>query len=524
MNRRIPLLAVALGLVCLAGQPARADVKTPSFISDGMVLQRDMKVPIWGTADDGEKVTVSFQGQETSTTAKDGKWLVRLDDLKTGGPFEMTITGNNKLRLKDVLVGEVWIASGQSNMEMSLGGCADAQRHIADSKNPKIHLFTVSRVGAEKPQRDVKGKWAECSPETVAGFSGVAYFFGRDVQKALDVPVGLIHTSWGGTPAEAWTSRGTLEAEPMLKHYVANQAKALDNYPKAQDRYKADLAKHEEAVKKAKEEGKPLPKAPQPPGNPLTGAHSPSALYNGMIAPLIPYAIRGAIWYQGESNAHHAFEYRTLFAAMIKDWRAHWKQGEFPFLFVQLAPFKKIVTEPGDSDWAELREAQLLTTQNVPNTAMAVITDVGDETDIHPKKKEPAGARLALAAQALAYGQKIEYSGPVYDKMTVDGAKAVLTFKHAGSGLAAKGETLQGFTIAGEDRKFVNAEARIDGDTVVVSSDKVAKPVAMRFGWANYPVVNLWNKDGLPASPFRTDDFQITTQPKKSASASTKTE
>jgi sialate O-acetylesterase len=353
----------------------------------------------------------------------------------------------------------------------------------------------------------------------VASFSAVAYFFGRDLAKTLDVPIGLIHTSWGGTPAEAWTSRAALLAEPSLKYMPEREAHALADYPKAIDRYIDGLKKYKETVSEAVAHGQDFPPPPAPPSTPVH-AWASATLYNGMIASIIPYAIRGAIWYQGESNAGRAYEYRTLLPAMIRNWRTDWKQGDFPFLIVQLAPFMKIEAEPKESAWAELREAQLYTTQTVLNAAQAVITDVGDETDIHPRWKEPVGARLALAARALAYGEKIEYAGPVYKSMRVDGNKAVLSFDHVGGGLVAKGGPLVGFTLAGEDRKFVKAEAEIQDDRVVVWSEKVSKPVAVRFGWANYPVVNLWNKDGLPATPFRTDHFPMTTGPQAAASNS----
>jgi len=454
------VVACAVG-VGLHGRGVSAAVKTPAFISDGMVLQRGMKVPVWGTADPGERVTVHFQGQKAQATAgQDGTWTVRLHELKAGGPFEMTIQGRNKLHLRNVLVGEVWVCSGQSNMEMAVAGSANAPEVIARSGDPMLHLFTVPHASTPSPARDVKGSWGECGPKTVPGFSAVAYFFGRDLRKALGVPVGLIHTSVGGTPAEQWTSASALKAHPELR------------------------------------------------GLPGSG------LYNGMIAPLIPYAIRGVIWYQGESNAGRAVQYQTLFPAMIKDWRARWGEGDFPFLFVQIAPWQKIRKEPGDSAWAELREAQRLTSLEVPNTAMAVITDVGDEIDIHPKQKSPVGGRLALAARALAYGQKGEYSGPVYAGMKVEGGKAVLSFRHQGGGLVARGGRPEGFTVAGADHRFVNAKAEIHGDKVAVWSPHVKHPVAVRFGWADYPVVNLWNKAGLPASPFRTDDFPLTTRGK----------
>src|SRR5262249_18086147 len=328
----------------------------------------------------------------------------------------------------------------------------------------------------------------------------VGYFFGRDLQKALHVPVGLIHTSWGGTPAEAWTSKAVLEAEPALKYLAERQMRALHEYPQMIEKHIANLTNYKEMVVKALAAGREPP--PAPPAlapYPARNPQAPTTLYNGMIASVIPYAIRGAIWYQGESNAGRAYEYRTLLPAMIKNWRTDWKQKDFPFLIVQLAPFMRIEAEPGESQWAELREAQLLTTQTVPNTALAVITDVGHETDIHPKWKEPVGARLALAARAVAYGEKIVYSGPVYTGMKVEGDKVILSFKHVGGGLVAKGGPLVGFTIAGPDHKFVKAVAEIQDDKVAVSSPNVKQPVAVRFGWANYPVVNLWNKEGLPA-------------------------
>ncbi len=464
MRSRMLMIALLMGLAGVYVPCARADVKLPALFSDGMVLQRGIKCPIWGTADPDEKVEITYEftgegGAFLCTADEKGKWKADFSKLETaGGPYTITIKGaTNKITLNDVYVGDVWICSGQSNMEMKLKDCADAAKHKEASKNPKIRLFTVPHKNSAEPLKDVNSKWVECGPDTVGGFSGVAYFFGRDLQKALDVPIGLIHTSVGGTPAESWTSKAVLEGDPAFKDLVTKGA----------------------------------------------------TLYNGMIAPLIPYAIKGAIWYQGESNANthdRALQYEKLFPAMIKNWRDDWKQGDFPFLFVQLAPFQKIEKDPTDTPWARLREAQRLTLK-LDKTGMAVITDVGDEKDIHPKQKEPVGARLALAARAIAYGEKIEYSGPTFDSIKVADGKAILSFKHLGGGLVANGDALTGFTIAGEDKVFYNADATIQGDTIVVSSSQVAKPAAARFGWANYPVVNLWNKEGLPASPFRTDDW-----------------
>jgi sialate O-acetylesterase len=476
MRKLAGALAVFTGLV-VGAAPASAAVKPNPLFSDNAVLQRDVAVPVWGTADPDEKVTVTLQDQTASGTAdKDGKWMVKLPKLKAGGPFELKIEGKGGgVTLKNVLVGEVWIASGQSNMEWPVRASADAQKAIDNSKNDKIRLFTVPKKTQTVPQTTVDGKWAECGPGTVPGFSAVAYFFGRDLEKELNVPVGLIHSSWGGTICEAWANADALEKHPDFKDV------------------KERLAREK-------------PESNNP--------NRPAVLYNAMIAPLVPYGIRGAIWYQGESNAGRAHQYRTLFPLMIQNWRDDWKQPDQTFLLVQLAPFMKIVKEPQESAWAELREAQLMSTTKLPKVGIAVITDVGHETDIHPKQKEPVGHRLALAALALSYGQKVVYSGPTYDSMKVEDGKAVLSFKHVGGGLVARGGALTGFTICGEDHKFVNADARIDGDKVIVSSSQVVKPVAVRYGWANYPVVNLENKEGLPASPFRTDDFPGVTLPK----------
>jgi sialate O-acetylesterase len=530
MKQRI-WAVLTTALVGLAASQARADVKPHALFSDGLVLQRGMKCPIWGKADPGEQVSVQFAVKKENVAAAlsasapaddKGNWRIDLQVASelAGGPYEMTIKGKNTLTLKNVYVGEVWICSGQSNMEWTLQNAYNGKEAIAKAKNPHIRLFTVPKNTSDKPLTGFKGKtkWEECNPDTVKSFTAVGYFFGRDLQKALNVPIGLIHTSWGGTIADAWTTRAALENNPELKgiveKYEENRPSAPADYEKALKRYEAALAKHKEAVAKAKEEGKQLPRAPRKPTPPNNNPNRPCVLYNAMIHPLQPYAIKGAIWYQGESNAGRAYQYRTLFPAMIESWRKTWKEGDFPFLFVQLAPYMKIVEEPQESAWAELREAQLLTSLHCKNTGMAVITDVGNPNDIHPKKKEPVGARLALAARALGYGEKIEYSGPQYDKMAKNDGKIVLHFKHAGKGLEAKDGPLHGFTIAGADRKFHNAMAEIQGDTVLVWSDKVTEPVAVRYGWANCPVVNLWNKDGLPASPFRTDDFPGVTAPK----------
>ena len=463
MRNRVIVALLLAGLAVCQTPRARADVKLHGLFTDHMVLQRDMKVPVWGTADPGETVTVAINGQKATAKADDkGKWIVTLNPLKAGGPLTMTIDGKNtSIQLNDILVGEVWIASGQSNMEWSMSQIK-AENDIEKSANSQIRLFDVPKTPNAKPQTELgdpaaikkpaKGrifaKWLECSPATTPTFSAVAYYFGRKLENDLRVPVGLINSSWGGTTAERWTSKTAMEANPETKG--------------------------------------------------LKG----SDLYNGMIVPLEPFAFRGVIWYQGESNAARAKQYFHLMNTLIKNWRDDWKQGDFPFLTVQLAPWDVPKVE---GQWAELREAQLFTSLKTPNTAMAVITDAGDPQDIHPKHKAIVGERLALAAEALAYGKKVEYRGPLFDSVKFEGDKAVLTFKYVGGGLQAKGGPLTGFTIAGKDGKFAKAEATIVENTVVVRSPEVPQPAAVRYGWANYPVCNLYNEEGLPATPFRTD-------------------
>ncbi len=498
----LSLAAFGLSVVPLA----RADVRLPALFSDGMVLQQGMEVPVWGWAGDGEQVTVTFRSQTVKTTARDGKWMLKLKKLKAGGPDELVVKGNNSITLKNVLVGEVWICSGQSNMEFPLRQSFESKADVDASANPQIHLFHVPKMKAESPKDDVKATWTACDPDTVKGFSAVGYYFGRDLQKERGVPVGMIETDWGGSPAEVWMKQEVLESNPRYKREI------LDAYIGQKKSYDDALAAFEKERDEAKTANKPFSK--RAPGGP---SWRPTELYNGMIAPLVPYAIKGAIWYQGESNAGRAEQYRSLYADMIRNWRSDWNEGDFTFICVQLAPFMAVKEQPGESTWAELREAQLLSTKILPNAGMAVITDVGDPKDIHPTKKKPVGERLALAARGIAYGEKIEYSGPVYHSMRVkDDNKATITFDHFGKGLEARDGELKGFAICGDDKKWVWARAEIKGkNQVVVSSPEVAHPVAVRFGWADCPVVNLWNKNGLPATPFRTDDFPMITAPKK---------
>lgn len=514
-----PLIPVSIALV-LSATSLFAEVQPNRLFSDGVVFQQGVEIPVWGTAAENEEVTVQFHKQTAKAVAKDGKWMVRLKPETAGGPYELEIEGTNEVIFKNAMVGEVWVCSGQSNMEWKMGALPNYKEEIQQANWPMLRMFTVSRkIAPRGPETVVSGSWVECSPETVPSFSAVGYFFGRDLHKNKGVAVGMICSAWGGTPAQSWTSLSGLEAEPELVGYVQeiqNKLATFDQdaalYPDLQKKYQEEVKLWNEnpevkawteQANQARAAGLPnppqpqtpaQPKAPQPPGG---NQNTATVLYNGMIAPLLPYAIKGVIWYQGESNNGKALEYQTLFPRMISDWRQKWGQGEFPFLFVQIAPFNGMSPE--------IREAQLVSWKKTPSTAMVVTTDVGDAGNIHPKMKEPVGARLALAARALAYGEKIEYSGPVYASHAVRGGKVILSFDHIGGGLVAKDGPLKGFTIAGADAKFVPATSELQGDKVIVSSSEVANPVAVRYGWANVPDVNLFNKEGLPATPFRTD-------------------
>lgn len=651
---RLPLALAAL-FSLLPARAALADVRLPALVSDGMVLQTGLPARVWGWAAEGEKVTVTFRGQTASAEARGGRWSVTLKPLDPGGPFELTVAGHNTIVVKDVAVGEVWVCSGQSNMEFLLERSAHAKADIEAPPDALLRMFTVGQQLANSPADDVaSGAWERATPTTRAHFSAVGYYFGRALRTARKVPVGLIHSSWGGTPAEAWTSRSALtewglppeafaqlappsaaarEAyEKRLAVWVAAgrpagtfedagvsaaaKAWALPatdtrgwssmSLPRAWEKLGseheidggvwfrkevtipakwagqelelslgaiddtdttyfdgavvgsvgADVPTHWQVARRYRIPGSSVragrsviavrvwdhggegglmgpagelwiaphgadaseraslggdwryrversrPTMPNPPG---LDSKLPTVLYNGMIAPLLPYTIRGATWYQGESNTARSGEYRSLLTAMIQNWRGDWREGNFPFLIVQLAPYQAIDPEPRESGWAELREAQARVAQELDGVALAVITDVGDEKDIHPTEKKPVGERLALGARKIAYGEKIVASGPSLRSATVEGRKIVVRFDNVGKGLKVRGDRLTGFAIAGKDEKFVNAQATLEGDHVVVSSAAVTAPAYVRFGWANYPVVNLWNADGLPAVPFRTD-------------------
>lgn len=418
---------------------AQADVTLAKIFGENMVLQRGTKVPVWGKAAPNEEVTIKIQKQtKTAKADPKGEWRVELDPLEVGGPFEFEASAKNKVLFKNVLVGEVWVCSGQSNMQWALKQTEGSEKAIAESANPLLRIN--------------QGSWNVAGPETTPGFSGTGYYFGRDLQKALGVPVGLINRSVGGTSARAWTSKEAISKSEGLKSF--------------------------DEIQKTNVGG----------------------LYEGHIRPLIPFAIRGVTWYQGESDANRPDEYKQLIKTMVNSWRSDWKQGDFPFIYVSLGA----IGGPGTAatGWGPIREAQdeALT---LPNTAVAQFID--SDSDLHPRKKHIAGARLALAARGLVYGEKIVYQGPTFESLKVEGSQAIVKFKHVGGGLEVNGKALNGFVIAGEDKKFLPAQAKIEGDTVIVTSQDVTRPVAVRYGFASNPQGTLYNKEGLPANPFRTD-------------------
>lgn len=483
-------------LVLLGAIPLFAEVRVPSIFADGMVLQRDRPCPIWGRADPGEAITITFRDEKIQTVADSlGRWRATLRPTPAGGPYTIEIAGRNTLRISDVLAGEVWLASGQSNMGWTVRQSNNAEQEIASSANPQIRLFKVENTVAAAPADDVKAAWSAASPATTGAYSAVGYFFARHLHEKLKVPVAILQSAWGGTPAESWVRASALSADPALMPVYSYWAGVLEAYPENALRHANALAKWEAAGRQGAR-----PNPPAGPGH----QHTPSSLWNGMIAPLVPYAIQGAIWYQGETNATlaRAPHYNRLFSTLITDWRKAFGQGDFPFLFVQLANYAR----PGTNDgWPLLREAQL-ETLGVRNTGMAVTIDIGESQDIHPKNKQDVGLRLALPARVLAYGEKLVYSGPVFRQAAVEGAQMRLWFEHTGGGLAAKGGSLEGFEVAGADGKFAPAQARIERDTVVVSSPGVSSPVQARYGWADDPKATLANSEGLPAPPFRTRD------------------
>ena len=641
-----------MGLCVLAfGQRCWADPVLPSFISDHVVLQRGREIHIWGKADAGENITVSLAGHAaTTTTDPRNHWSVQLPTLSAGGPFTLTVQGKKTIVIKDVMIGEVWIASGQSNMTFALDSAEGAAAEVPKADYPQIRLFTVPRKIALSPQEDtLPARWQICTPDNAKSFSAVAYFFAREIHRKQNVPVGVIESAWPGTTIEDWVAPEALQADadlaPVLedwKHATPDEKKFADNSlpldlefddfelipatagstskvlanfddgtaristggsfsygwadsPGAlfelaspgrggggfaarvvgrldgtQDstltaNYKLDGAAidlssyaglrfwvrgngsfrfrsiqptitdyddYATPVLKASSDWQPVTVSFRDLRQEGWGVELPftqdslsgfkieslttlgyapmpvSGLYEGMITPLLTSAFRGVLWYQGESNAPKAHQYRKLLPALINSWRDASHQNDLEFLIVQLPNHGATPDDPGESAWAELREAQLLTLKQVPRTGLAVTIDVGDPKNVHPHRKLEVGQRLALWAEGTIYRQPIEYSGPLYESMRIEGSEIRLCFTHVGSGLeGSNGGELRGFAIAGANRKFHWANARILGDTVVVSSRDVTSPVAVRYAWADSPLCNLFNKDGLPASPFRTDNW-----------------
>ncbi|MWB94055.1 9-O-acetylesterase [Flavobacterium sp. GA093] len=493
----------------IVSQSALAQVKLPALVGDNMVLQQKTKVNLWGWSAPNEKIKIQIGWQNTAIeifSDKKGNWKTAVDTPQgSDKSYSITIEASNKIILKNVLIGEVWICSGQSNMYFPVGkeegtwktGVLNYQEEVQKANFPNIRLFTVLTKASQKPLDDVTGSWQECSPNTIQSFSAVAYFFGRDLFNNLKIPIGLISTSWGGTKAEAWTSQTVLEENADFLPILEQDAKNEKLYQEKLENYYSNL-KNEKRANSIKTELK----KPKKEDNKTS-----YVLYNAMLHPLINYTIKGAIWYQGESNAEKAFLYRSLFPAMVKNWRNDWNQGDFPFYYVQIAPHK------GQNP--EIREAQLLSLKTIPNSGMAVTTDVGNETNIHPEDKQTVGHRLGLIARAKTYNEdKLEYSGPLYSSMKIKNQNIQLFFDHVDTGFRKTKEDLKEFEIAGEDQIFYPAKAKINGKTVIVSSSNVKNPVAVRFAWKNVPAPNLFNSYNLPASPFRTDDWSGQTEKK----------
>ncbi len=502
---------LAMVIAVTLSYSVRADLTLPAYYSDHMVLQREITLAIWGKANAGEEVIVSINGQTIKGTTKpDGEFIVELSPLKAGGPYTLTIeTGDSKKTFNDVLVGDVWVCSGQSNMWWPLHETQDGPTELQKAEHPQIRLITIASTIVPQNPLTMKTKWVVCNGDTARNFSAVGYYFARELQKTINIPIGLVNASYGGTPAEAWTSKWAFdrysdELKPILDAWDASDAK-----------YDAWIKQAEEL----KQTGQAIPTQPAPPSDPRTSANRPMVLFNSMIAPITRMPIKGVIWYQGESNTGQAWRYRFLFPALIKDWRNAWSQGDTPFLWVQLAAFGEPTEAPGvPSAWAELREAQSMTLR-LPNTGMATAIDIGDAKDIHPRNKLEVGRRLSLVARKRIYGEEdLVASGPIWDHgaYAVEDGAIRLKFTDANDGLVTRdGGPVTGFAIAGKDKKWYWADAVIDSvNTVKISSSQVPKPFVVRYSWGQNPKGNLMNKAGLPALPFRTDEWDGITKPK----------
>ncbi len=511
MYLRFVLLSV---LALLTAACARADITLAPLFRDGAVLQRDQPIVVWGEAAAAEKVEVTFRRQQaTVITRADGRWRVTLrPEPASPVPSELTASGANTVTVREVLVGDVWLCSGQSNMAFLVRNALDAEREIAAAKFPLIRQFKVPTTVADRPAAEVGGSWVACAPETVGAFSAVAYYFARELHRKSGVPVGLVNAAWGGTQIEGWLSEATLRADPAWREIQARWEKTLADHPAALKAYESQLAKWNEDAAAAKAAGRAFartkPRTPEGPGS----RWQPAAIYNGMIAPLVPYGLRGVIWYQGETNATRPAEYASLFTSLIQQWRAEFPappSGQpLPFYFVQLANFEAQAGNRGDT-WAFLREAQARALR-LPATGMAVTIDIGDPKDIHPRNKQEVGRRLALHARKHVYGERVDADGPTFVGAKRDGAAMRVTLSRA-AGLRlepAKADGRVSFEVAGEDQVFVPAEARIDGTALLVSAPSVPAPVAVRYAWRNSPDARLFNRAGLPAAPFRSDKWK----------------
>jgi len=519
LSSRGSKLAFLLLLLLVPGPVLRAELRLPAIIGDHMVLQQNLANPLWGWDAPGTQVTVTFAGQTKSAQAgPDGKWTVKLDAMTANDkPQTLTISGTEKKEIQDVLVGEVWMCSGQSNMGFTLAGDWNGDIDAAASRLPNLRLIKVPQVGTQELQDDFKGQWRASTPETARNFSAVGFYFGRYVHCILGVPVGLIDNAWGGSAAEAWVRRQSLEQDgrfkPLMESTAKQEAHLQSEATKAD--YEKQLAKWREDVEKAKAEQKPAPQRPYSPFQWLTGNARPGNIFCGVLYPTLGYGIKGVIWYQGESNAGRAWEYAALFPFMIEQWRKEWNQGDFPFYWVQLADFMAEKPEPGESSWAELRESQTKTLK-LPNTGQAVIIDLGEGKDIHPRNKHDVAARLVRWALVKDYGMKFPYRSPEFKSVEISGNKALLGFDCFGSSLRPFDVNQAiGFAVCGEDKVWHWAKGAVLGkDKVEVWSDKVANPIAVRYAWADNPVCNLFSNEGLPLTPFRTDDFDMITRPK----------
>jgi sialate O-acetylesterase len=514
---RLLLYLFSLTLTIIISIRLGAELWGPSVISNNMVLQQNSEVSIWGWAKPDQVISFKASwGMEEIETRADGygRWIFKVKTPPFGGPYTITIRGENKITLKNIMVGEVWVCSGQSNMlypvykefipfsteKTKVLKVKNFRKEIKSANYPEIRMFTVQPDTASHLKLDCRGSWEICSPQTVPDFSAVGYFFGRKLHKELDVPIGLIHTSVGGSTAEAWIKREFLEKNPELNFVLKQFEETKKEYNKKLNEWKLNR----EVSKKN------IPEPPKPKVL-IRPQKVPSFVYNAMLNPIIPYTIKGVIWYQGEGNAHpgKARNYRDIFMALVKNWREEWGQGKLPFYFVQLPNFKDKQKEAVEnSDWAIVREAQLVTLQSTPNTGMAITIDLGEEDNVHPDNKQDVGMRLALWALHNSYDRELVYSGPICESIEIENDRVRLDFNYVGEGLLALGDTLKGFAVAGADKKFHWADSRIiNRNSVIVRSKKVPKPIAVRYGWADNPVCNLYNSEGLPASPFRTDKW-----------------